>query len=59
LGSERDSEIHKLFLGKNIVLVEYLANLEKVTEYYGWNICVNPLKIKGGDGSPARVYLFK
>jgi len=59
LGSERDSEIHKLFLGKNIVLVEYLANLEKVTDFYGWNICVNPLKIKGGDGSPARVYLFK
>ena len=59
LGSERDSEIHKIFLKNNIILVEYLANLEKIQEYDGWNISVNPLMIKGGDGSPARVYLFK
>lgn len=59
LGSERDSEIHKIFLKNNIILVEYLANLEKIQEYDGWSISVNPLMIKGGDGSPARVYLFK
>lgn len=59
LGSERDSEIHKIFLKNNIILVEYLANLDKIQEYEGWNISVNPLMIKGGDGSPARVYLFK
>lgn len=59
LGTERDSEIHKIFLKNNIILVEYLANLEKIKEYDGWNISVNPLMIKGGDGSPARVYLYK
>ena len=59
LGSEQDSEIHKIFLKNNIILVEYLANLEKIQEYDDWSISVNPLAIKGVDGSPARVYLFK
>jgi len=59
LGSEQDSEIHKIFLKNNIILVEYLANLEKIQEYDGWSISVNPLAIKNADGSPARVYLFR
>ena len=59
LGSECDSEIHKIFLKNNIILVEYLANLDKINENEGWRISVNPLAIKGADGSPARVYLFK
>ncbi len=59
LGSERDSEIHKLFLGNDIILVEYLANLELITDYNDWNISVNPLKITGADGSPARVFLYR
>lgn len=59
LGSNEDSIIHKIFLKNDIVLVEYLANLEQIQELDGWNISVNPLKIKGADGSPARVFLFK
>ena len=59
LGSKEDSQIHKIFLKNGIILVEYLANLEKVTDYESWNIVVLPLKIKGADGSPARVFIYK
>ena len=59
LGSSEDSIIHKIFLENNIILVEYLANLDQIKELNGWSISANPLKIKGGDGSPARVFIFK
>lgn len=61
LGSEQDSPIHKLFLGNGIVLVEYVANLANLNkkDCEGWNIAAMPLKIKGADGSPARVFIFK
>jgi arylformamidase len=59
LGSESDSPIHKLFLRNNIILVEYIANLDLIKSYAGWNIIAFPLKLKGVDGSPARVCIFK
>ena len=59
MGSSEDSQIHKIFLKNNIILVEYLANLDKVTKLDGWQIVVAPMKIKGADGSPARVFLFR
>ncbi len=59
LGSENDSQVHKIFLKKGIVLAEYLANLDKVTDYSDWKIFALPLKIKGADGSPARILLYK
>jgi len=59
MGSHMDSPIHKMFLGKNIVLVEYVANLDKVIDYNGWNIIVMPIRLKGADGAPARVCLIK
>lgn len=59
LGSQNDSEIHKIFLQNSVVLVEYLANLDKITDYIGWTIVVTPLKIRGADGSPARVFIYK
>ena len=59
IGSTDDSQIHKIFLKNDILLVEYLANLEKITDYHNWNIAVCPLKITGADGSPARVFIFK
>ena len=59
LGSDEDSLIHKIFLTNDIILVEYLANLDQVKDLQGWSISVNPLKIKSADGSPARVFLFK
>ena len=59
LGSEFDSQIHKIFLENGIILAEYLANLDKLSTYEGWSIVVLPLKIKNGDGSPARIFLYK
>ena len=58
-GTDKDSPIHKIFLSNDVVLVEYLANLDKVKELDGWHIVACPLKIKGSDGAPARVFLFK
>jgi arylformamidase len=58
-GSERDSEVHKIFLSKNIVLVEYLANLDQVSDYSGWSFIALPLKIRGSDGSPVRAVLYR
>ena len=54
-----DSPIHKILLGAEIILVEYLANLEMISEYKDWNIVVAPLKVEGADGCPARVFLYK
>jgi len=59
LGTNKDSPIHKIFLSNGIILVEYIANLDKVKNYYQWNIIILPLKIKGADGSPARVCIFR
>ncbi len=59
LGSSQDSPIHKIFLGNDVIIVEYLANLDSVNDYGGWNIIAFPLRIKGADGSPARVCIYK
>ncbi len=59
LGGEDDSPIHKIFLKNNIVLIEYVANLDKIEDYEGWNIIAMPLRIKGADGSPVRVCIFR
>jgi arylformamidase len=54
-----DSPIHKTFLSHDVILVEYLANLQTLTDYENWSIIALPLKIKGADGSPARVCIYK
>ena len=59
LGSEEDSPIHKIFLRNNIILIEYVASLDKVKDYKGWNIIAVPLRIKGADGSPIRACIFR
>jgi arylformamidase len=59
LNTPKDSPMHKLFLLNKVILVEYLANLDTIKDTKNWNICVMPLKIKGGDGSPARICLFR
>lgn len=59
LGSEKDSPIHKIFLRSGVILVEYLANLDKIKDCQGWIIVVAPLKIKGADGSPIRAFIYK
>jgi len=58
IGTDLDSPIHKVFLKAGVVLVEYLANLDKVKDYDGWVIVAAPLKIRSADGSPARVFIF-
>lgn len=54
-----DSPIHKIFLGNNVILVEYVANLSKVENYNDWNIVVAPIKLEGSDGAPSRVFLYR
>ena len=52
-GCSIDSPIHKILLGNDVVIVEYLANLESIPEN-NFNLYVLPLKIKDGDGAPVR-----
>lgn len=59
LGEGLDCPIHKLLLGQGVVLLEYLANLDKIKDLEGWTIAALPMKIKGVDGAPARVCIYK
>jgi arylformamidase len=58
-GSDEDSKIHKLLLKNNVILVESLNNLDKLNDFSNWKLFAIPLKIKNGDASPARVFLYK
>lgn len=49
-----DSPNHKMLLGGGVNLVEYLCNLDQITSSRVELIAL-PLKIKDGDGAPARV----
>jgi arylformamidase len=46
-------EVHKIFLGREIVIVEGLTNLDEIRDEQVFFIAL-PLKIKGRDGSPVR-----
>lgn len=59
LGGEQDSPAHKIFLKNNVILIEYIANLDKIRDYKDWSIIALPLRIKGVDGSPVRVCIYK
>ncbi len=52
--SGNDSPNHKLLLRKGVILVEYLCNLEEIKTKV-FELIALPLKLKNGDGSPARV----
>jgi arylformamidase len=52
-GTPKDSPNHKVLLGAEVVLVEYLTNL-KALSALEVELVVLPLKLKGCDGSPAR-----
>mgnify|MGYP000285561956 CR=1 FL=1 len=58
-GTEADSPIHKILLGNNIIMVEYLANLDKLPDTKDWNWTVMPMKIGGCDGAPVRTCLHR
>jgi arylformamidase len=58
-GGDDDSPVHKVFLGNDVILVEYLKNLDEINSRDEWRIAVLPLKIRGADGAPARVVAWK
>ena len=51
--SGNDSPNHKVLLGSEVVLVEYLCNLRSLSKPVV-DLVVLPLKIKGADGAPTR-----
>ncbi|MBF0611766.1 MAG: cyclase family protein [Magnetococcales bacterium] len=56
--SQKDSPIHKILLGSGVILVEYLCHLNHLTRSEVTFIAA-PLKILGGDGSPARCFAIE
>jgi kynurenine formamidase len=52
--SANDSPVHKILLGGGMILVEYLTNLSALRRST-FELFVLPLKIRDGDGAPARV----
>ena len=52
-----DSPNHKLLFNAEIILTEYLTNLDKLKK--GWVfLIVSPLKVIDFDGAPARVTAY-
>lgn len=56
-GSPNDSPIHKILLGNNVLLLEYLVNLGELSGRTV-HLVAAPLKIRGADGAPARVFAW-
>ncbi len=54
--SENDSPVHKILLGNNVIIVEYMTNISKLPTHSYVQLVVAPLKIREGDGAPARVF---
>ncbi len=48
-----DLPVHKIFMRKNILIIENLTNLHKLPEY-GFMFCAMPLKYRDSDGAPVR-----
>lgn len=51
----KDGPNHKILLGAETVLVEYLVNLREI-DADTFELIVAPLKIRDGDGAPSRVF---
>ena len=47
--------VHKILLGAGVVIVEYMVNLAAI-QAETFDLIVAPLKIKEGDGAPARCF---
>lgn len=52
-----DSPNHKYMLARDIIIVEYLTNTAEINFLKKHELVALPLKIRGADGSPARVIL--
>lgn len=48
------TRIHQILLGGDVIIVEGLTNLDQLSKS-AFTLIALPLKIKGGDGAPARV----
>lgn len=53
--SPKDSPNHKAFLSNGTILLEYLVNLAAIDQPVV-QLVVAPMKIRNGDGAPARVF---
>lgn len=51
---EEVTEIHEILMKNDVIIVEGLVNLEKIKSEFVTLIAL-PLKVKNGDGAPARV----
>ncbi|NPV70073.1 MAG: cyclase family protein [Firmicutes bacterium] len=49
-----DLDIHRLYLGNGRILIENLTHLEEIKEDEVWLLAL-PVKLRDGDGAPARV----
>ena len=57
LGADSKFPVHHIFAKKGILIVENLANLEKI-RFSKFHLVVLPLKLKGATGSPVRAIAF-
>ena len=57
LGTDSKFSVHQIFAKKGILIVENLANLEKIKSSK-FHLVVLPLKLKGATGSPVRAIAF-
>jgi kynurenine formamidase len=53
LGRDQSFVVHKIFAKNNILIVENLSNLEKITTF-NFDFVILPLKLKDATGSPVR-----
>lgn len=59
IGEKDDSPVHKLFLGNDVTIIEYLTNTDSLKEDGKYELIALPLKLKDCDGSPARVVMME
>lgn len=52
--SEDGFKVHKVFLGKNKIFIENVANLDKMPSVGGY-VMVLPIKVKDGTEAPVRL----
>jgi len=57
LGKDSKFSVHQIFAKKGILIVENLANLEKIKSSK-FHLVVLPLKLKNATGSPVRAIAF-
>ena len=56
---EEDSPVHKHFLSKDVIIIEYLTNTDALDLDKKYCLAALPLKLKDVDGAPARVVVME